>query len=145
MLSQLRRTSLLRVKILRNPGGIESPLVLSIFRPKREERRQKTRQKSRNLVAVESPERAIFNLVNISEGGIQYSSVDALRKSQIVNLIINLVEEGTQIEVLGKVVWCQPISNEEFPTYRIGISFVNLHAEAGTIIRHFIHESSRAA
>ncbi len=106
------------------------------------EQRRYPRKLTNSLLALEAPERPICNLVDISEGGIQFASPRKLERGAFFSCLINLIEKDVRIPVMAKVVWtrrchkCRGI-------YHVGACFLSIHDEACALIRDFVVAPSR--
>lgn len=100
---------------------------------------------NRNLVAIDFSERKVFNLIDISETGLQFSSAKDFTKKEILILTINLAEADTQIQAVSRVAWSREIIYKKTKTYRIGVSFIELSQQARQVIRNLSHPLSKAA
>lgn len=108
-------------------------------------RRQYPRVLSNNLIAVHADKRLVFNLVNLSENGIQFSSSHDFKKKEILSVAVNLAEISTQILTLSRVVWTRAISYKKLKVYRVGMTFMELGMEDLQVLRQFIYPQLRAA
>ena len=96
-------------------------------------------------MSVDLPERHVLNLVNISEGGLQFSSPKPLKQNQIINLVVNLTKTEAQIEALAQVTWIKKLSEKHSNIYRVGVTFLGISQEAAQKIQDFLKPRLRAA
>ena len=116
------------------------------FKRKRiHERRKHPRKSTHNLAAIETPNRQLLNLNDISEGGAQLTSYSPFDQNQDVELTVNLAELNVQIPVSGKVVWRKGFMNGGVKLYHFGIMFTRMSQESSQIIRRFVQRSSLRA
>lgn len=101
------------------------------------EQRRYPRKLTNSLLALEASEKPICNLVDISEGGIQFSSPRKLEHGALFSCLINLIEKDVQIPVMAKVVWARRCRKCR-GIYHVGASFLSIHEEASQTIRDFI-------
>jgi hypothetical protein len=76
--------------------------------------------------------------VNISAGGISFSSEQALNTGTMVEFSIIIVPAYLHISALGAVVYCRRDSQSpsDYP-YRIGVEFSHIHdADRDALLRH---------
>lgn len=106
-----------------------------------ENQRQYLRKIAEGPVAIQYPYPAQghYNLVNISEGGIQFTCPKPLvNPNDFFTCNVHLVEENIQIAVLAKVIWAQTFGNNFRNSYHVGASFLSIHEEACAVIRNFV-------
>lgn len=117
------------------------------------EQRQYPRRLTNSLLALdrapgttmpgtEKSEKPICNLVDISEGGIQFSSPKKLERGSLFSCDIELVEKDVRIPVLAKVVWVRP-RRKCRGIYHVGACFLSIREEASALIRNFVTTPSR--
>ena len=110
----------------------------------RNERRNAVRRKTHNLVIVSIPhERKMLNLVDISECGAQFLSVEPLERNRRLNLKINLAEHNCHICVTGLVVWSKTMAGNGC-LYRVGVSFLEVGQEAWATLRQYLTPAQAA-
>ena len=97
----------------------------TLFKRKKDvrERRRHYRNPLRNLVSIDAPERSIYNVSDISQGGLQFSSSKRFPHNEFLNLTVNLFQAGTQIQALGKVAWTHGELRSGSKAYQIGVQF----------------------
>ena len=68
------------------------------------------------------------NATNISEHGIFIEAHDPMEAGTMINLVFTLPDDSRKIEVLGEVVWTNPVRPGKEENYNpgMGIRFVNL-------------------
>ncbi|MBI2167830.1 MAG: PilZ domain-containing protein [Candidatus Omnitrophica bacterium] len=97
---------------------------------RKEEKRRHPRIKLFDLVKCEYPPRPLIvqinNLVNLSEGGLQFLCQDMFKLSQEIRITINLAELERDISVRGKVVWIRKERALHNASCRVGISFTEI-------------------
>ena len=81
----------------------------------------------------------ITNLLDLSEGGMQFSVRSKMRLGTLLNVIINLVEKNEDVPVLAKVRWVKPIPSRA-RAYRIGASFEKILSEHRLMLQSTILE-----
>lgn len=120
---------------------------MSIFKRKKEanNRRKHIRVNNRNLVAIDHPERKVFNLIDISETGLQFSSSQPFESKEVLNLTVNLAEADIQFRALSRVAWTREIIYKKTKVYRVGLTFIELSQQARQIIRQLSHPIAKAA
>ncbi len=102
-----------------------------------ENQRQYPRKATHDPIVIQYPYPAqeTYNLVNISEGGIQFACPDRmLGPNDLFACNIDLAEEDIQIAVMAKVIWAETFGNAR----NVGASFLSIHDEACAVIRDFI-------
>lgn len=119
--------------------------MLFLKRKNEKERRKYPRINTRNLLAIQLTERTIFNLVDISENGLQFSSPRNFKRKEILKLSVNLAEADIQIPALSQVVWIRPIFYKKVEVFRIGVTFLELSQQAVQVLRQYVMPSLRAA
>ena len=89
---------------------------------------------------LETPsESQVSNLVELSEGGLQFTSSRTLEPSDKLRITINLRESGRDISVIGKVVWVRPVVDQgKITLFRVGVSFTEISEEDLKLIRKFV-------
>lgn len=108
-----------------------------------ENQRQYPRKATHDLITIQYPYpvQGTYNLVNISEGGIQLTCPDRLLgPKDLFTCNINLAEEDIQIAVMAKIIWAKTfVQAAQNRFYHVGVSFLSIHEEACTVIRDFVH------
>lgn len=117
------------------------------FKTQREKRRY-PRMKTFNLVKCEYPARAvtvqISNLINVSEGGLQFICQNMFRLAEKLRITINLAELGRDIPVEAKVVWLR--KEHQTPRMgnnlccRVGVSFTEIADQDREAIHDLVHQ-----
>jgi len=68
---------------------------------------------SRNLIRIVGfdgiPQNHVFNLMDISEGGFQFSGFKHLMPGSHLEVVVNIREFNRQIPMDARIVWSQPI------------------------------------
>lgn len=119
------------------------------------DRRVYPRAPTHNLVklsCLNSPlKNKIWNLINISEGGIALSCRDAVTPGfanagayanwicpgAILDMVINLVEENRLVAAMGHVVWVKPPRGGS-QAFHAGVCFSQIGEGDRTLVRHFV-------
>lgn len=96
-------------------------------------------------MAVHSPDRLIFNLVNLSENGLQFVSFRDFDKKQTLNIEVNLAEAGTRVSAFSRVVWISPAFWQDIKIYRVGMMFLEISLQDLSTVRRFIFPNLKAA
>lgn len=95
----------------------------------------------RNLVrygaVTENFPELVSNLVNISEGGLQFSIRSKLPKGTLLNMIINLVEKDQDVPVVAKVCWSKPVIGYSH-AYKVGVCFQEILPEHQYLIHGLV-------
>lgn len=105
------------------------------------ERRRYLRVHTKNLMKIcqEGLSQHIVNLVDISQGGVQFSSRARIEPETTFPFVLNLTELSKQVRVVGKVIWtCGRISTENKKYYRCGLAFLELAQNDQDILQTFI-------
>ncbi len=112
-----------------------------IFTPRIPERRRYPRVRTSHLVKFFDPRFSsdvqVYNMADLSAGGIQLRCPERFRPDQYLNLLINLPEKNLQIAVLGKVVWSIP-SKTDLKNFRIGVHFSAIGEDDRMKIRDYV-------
>lgn len=104
--------------------------------------RAHSRVESRNLVRFTTPGQfpeLITNLVNFSEGGLQFSVKSRIKPGTLLKMVINLVERDMDVPVVAKVCWVKAIMGKG-EAYRVGVSFQEILPEHQSILRSLAAE-----
>ncbi len=106
-----------------------------------QERRHYPRTRTSNLVKFFDPrvstEVQIYNMADLSAGGLQFRSPERFRANQSLNLLINLAEKKKQVAVLGRVVWSAAYQADP-SAYRIGVHFSAIGEDDRMNIRDYV-------
>lgn len=79
----------------------------------------------------------MLNLIDISEYGAQFLSVEPLPPKRRINLKINLAEQNCHICIMGHVVWSKMMAGNGC-LYRVGVSFLEVSQEAWAPLRQYL-------
>ncbi len=111
-------------------------------------RRAAPRTHSRNLVKHQprdfSSSEFISNLVDLSETGVQFSFRFKMKTGTILNMVLNLAEEGRDMPILGRVVWVRPFEGRS-SGYRVGVSFLDISEEDRESLRRIVRRHKRSS
>lgn len=110
-------------------------------------KRKHPRQRSFNLVKLTDlgnstalvPTNNLANILNISEGGLRFTSPHLLPLESSLKLTINLGEANRQIEVKGDVVWVHKMKGQR--RYHYGIRFTDISDGDRKLIRRVVKHS----
>ncbi len=110
-------------------------------------KREFLRVRSHNLVkyhylSSRGPTERVSNIINLSEGGLQFRYRGRITVGTAVKMLINIVEEGKQIPVLGRVKWIGRAEGRS-RSVRVGVSFMAIEDEDKNFIRRFIRHHKK--
>ena len=109
-------------------------------------RKRSSRVQACNLVKpiageTVSSENIIFNLIDISEQGLQLSSSKRLNPGEVLHLLINPALREISISISAKVIWVRKIRNKN--SCRAGLSFVKLTQSSRAAIDAYMLERQK--
>lgn len=79
--------------------------------------------------------------VNLSAGGISFSSDDAIATNSVLEFSIIVIPAYLHISALGKVVYCRANNTETEGPFRIGVEFTHIHeADRQSLSNHIAHK-----
>ena len=111
-------------------------------------KREFARAKSHNLVKYHHPSSSaptehVSNIVNISEGGLQFRYHGNIAVGIAIRMSINLAELGRQIPVLGRVKWVSGSEGRNNHSRRVGVSFMVIQNEDKNFIHRFVRSHKK--
>ncbi len=108
------------------------------FKPNR---RQFPRARARNLIkelnGPASSNPSIYNLVDISEGGLKMTSAEPVTRGRTVRLAINLAHSDRQIFTSGEVVWSRPVRSKRV-FCQAGVNFHSMTNDDRAFIKNYV-------
>ncbi len=112
-----------------------------ILQRKRKMNRAYQRISSFNLLkyydpSARSPE-LLTNIVDLSEGGLQFTARQKLATGSMIQMVINLIERNQDIPILGRVVWIRPL-DIRYKVYRVGVLFEEIRPEHRGLLRSLV-------
>ena len=99
-------------------------------------RRSSPRVKTRGLVKhqrEDSVNKHISNLLDLSEGGLQFFYRKKVKAGSILKMTLYIDENTKNIPVVAKVAWVKFLHGN----YRIGVTFLEIDFDDQEIIRNF--------
>lgn len=123
---------------------------MGFFWSSKKEKRRFPRMKTFDLLKCEYPAKEaavqITNLVNISEGGLQFVCQNLFRLADRLRMTINLAELERDIPVEAKVVWiCKEHRNPRMGddlSCRVGVSFTGIADQDRAAIHDLVHQAA---
>ncbi len=117
---------------------------------KKRDQRKHPRVNSFNLIRLrqegsqqQDPWYSVFNITNLSEGGLQFMSYHRIKPQMELQLILNLAEFEQQYPVDVKVMWVRKKLRLR-PVYHAGVSFLMIPDEAKQAIRRLVSPPTSA-
>ena len=111
---------------------------------KKSEKRKSTRQDC--LVPVDGKKGSYFahmNTIDFSEGGIGLISDQKIPLNKEVPMEVEFSPNADPLIVIGKVKWVQEVvdSHTHKKSYRIGLTFKDVHSGSKSAIQEYFHHS----
>lgn len=107
------------------------------------DRRRYPRVKTSNLLKIAPetvPNSSLTNLINISEGGIQFTYPKRIFPQTQCRMVLNFAEKDMQIPVTGRVVWVKK-NKTTGHAFRAGVEFTDVEARDLLMIRNYVQET----
>ena len=114
----------------------------SFFQIFTKNQRKHSRVKSFSLMKLLAsdtiPQGHISNLVNISEGGLQFRSKYKLLPGAVLKIAINVADFHHDIVTLARVKWVRKSDNPRSRSYRVGVVFLELKSQDKALIKRYV-------
>ncbi len=110
--------------------------------------RAHSRFRTQNLVRyfdpyAKLPASGLSNLVNLSEGGLQFSCRAKPKVGAKIQMVINLMERQHEIPVVGRIVWVKSVPGRG-TAYRVGVRFEEIDSAHRHLLRSLVNEKKAA-
>lgn len=103
-------------------------------------RRKHLRMKTHDLARVSLGENEkayiLVNIVNLSEGGLQFVWQKKIPTGHEVDIEVNLAREDVRLKLKGKILWCR--KEKTGSTFLVGTLFTNITDKEIRAIREWI-------
>ena len=118
--------------------------VKNFEKAQKDQRRKSLRAKSSNLIKsttyTGNAKEQISNLIDISEGGLQFFSKERIEPDTVLKITVNMAEKKKQVPIITKVMWTRPEKKGQGTGYEVGVSFLEIDPKDRDLINDFVKQ-----